>query len=515
MRVKAVNIEGFKKFDKFYIDLKSEINVIVGDNETGKSTILDAINLVLTGKYNGLLIQNALDPYMFNYNQVKNFFKNIQDQNNYPVPKILIEAYLESINENPEVERLRGNNNQRNEDCPGLKMNIEVDSDCLELLKEYAQDETNPFVLPTELFKISWKAFSNETINSRKIPFKTTKIDHSSRRLQGKPYKYLSQMVDDILTDSQRRNLSIEYKRLQHEFSKQPGVKAINDVLEKQELISSKKLTIDVDMSSHASWESAVTAHLSDLPFTCAGQGEQCRIQLRIAIAGAEESNVLLLEELENHLSHSKLNMLMDDLKKACSNQQVIISTHSGFVLNKLGLDNLKLISFDSHTFSLDNLSKNTKNYFLKLPGYDTLRLVLSKKCILVEGPSDELIVQRAYKNKYDKLPLEDGVDVICVGSLAFKRFLEIAAQLNLNVCVLTDNDGNVAELEKKYSEFISKKYPNIYISYSKNESCESLESQLIAHNSYELLNKIFQKNYSQEKLLVTLHGVATSPSFA
>ena len=41
-------------------------------------------------------------------------------------------------------------------------------------------------------------------------------------------------------------------------------------------------------------------------------------------------------------------------------------------------------------------------NYFKKLPGYDTLRLVLAKRVILVEGPSDELVVQRAYRDAHD-----------------------------------------------------------------------------------------------------------------
>ena len=68
---------------------------------------------------------------------------------------------------------------------------------------------------------------------------------------------------------------------------------------------------------------------------------------------------------------------------------------------------------------SLADLLPDTKDYFMKLPGYNTLRLILSSKTILVEGPSDELIVQKAYKKKYGKLPLEDGVDVISVGCLS------------------------------------------------------------------------------------------------
>lgn len=44
-------------------------------------------------------------------------------------------------------------------------------------------------------------------------------------------------------------------------------------------------------------------------------------------------------------------------------------------------------------------LTPDTYSYFKKLPGYDTLRLILAHRVILVEGPSDDLIVQHAYKN--------------------------------------------------------------------------------------------------------------------
>jgi len=43
--------------------------------------------------------------------------------------------------------------------------------------------------------------------------------------------------------------------------------------------------------------------------------------------------------------------------------------------------------------------------------------MILCRKAILVEGPSDELIVQKAYSKQKDRLPIEDEVDVISVGT--------------------------------------------------------------------------------------------------
>ncbi|HHH8604732.1 TPA: ATP-dependent endonuclease, partial [Streptococcus pyogenes] len=118
------------------------------------------------------------------------------------------------------------------------------------------------------------------------------------------------------------------------------------------------------------------------------------------------------------------------------------ISTHSSFVLNKLGLENLILLS-NKKSSKITNLSSGTEKYFKAVSGYDTLRVLLCDKAILVEGPSDELIIQRAYKDKYGKLPIFNGIDIISVGT-SFLRFLELGDKLDLNLYVVTDNDGDV-----------------------------------------------------------------------
>ncbi|MEX0830426.1 MAG: AAA family ATPase [Nitrospirales bacterium] len=508
MRITRIYIEGFKRFTQFELELNPTFNVIVGDNETGKSSLLEAIGLVLTGQYDGRLIQYALDPYLFNAAAVAEYFSSHQKGKHAPPPQVLIEAYLESVGKDPALAKLKGTNNTRGEDCPGLSMKIEVDSNYAAILKEYAADVSNPNVLPVEFFKTAWRSFGENGVTLRKLPFRAAIIDTSLGRVYRGPNKYLAQVVNNVLTEHQRRDLSLEYKRLQHGFSQEPGVKSINKHLEKQgNPATAKKLSVQMDMSSRTSWDSAITAHLDDLPFDCAGKGEQCRVQLRLAIAGAEESQILLIEEPENHLSHSHLNMLMEDIRKDCADRQVIITTHSGFVLNKLGIDNLRLISHDGQSATLHGLTAETKDYFMKLPGYDTLRLILSKKSILVEGPSDELIVQRAYKDKYKKLPLENGVDVISVGSLAFKRFLEIAELLNLEVRVVTDNDGNVAALKAKYSPFLNKIDSTIRIFFDEDETCPTLEPQLLKANSLDMLNNILKTKHADTQTLLKYMG--------
>jgi len=224
---------------------------------------------------------------------------------------------------------------------------------------------------------------------------------------------------------------------------------------------------------------------------------------MKLAIEAAGDSSVLLIEEPENHLSHSNMSRLIEEITEKGAGRQIILTTHSNFVLNKLGLDSVKLLSPANKAMTLDDLSSGTKEYFMKLPGYDTLRLLLSSRAILVEGPSDELIVQTTYRTQHGKLPLQDGVDVISVGSLAFKRFLEIGKILSLKIGVATDNDGDVNAIKEKYKEYLNGQVKNIEIFFDLDESYPTLEPQLLKANSLTVLNDVFGKSFKTESDLL------------
>ena len=117
----------------------------------------------------------------------------------------------------------------------------------------------------------------------------------------------------------------------------------------------------------------------------------------------------------------------------------------------------------------------------MKKPGYDTLRFLLCEKAILVEGDADELVVQKAYLNKHNKLPIEDEVDVISVGT-SFLRFLEIADLIKKNTIVVTDNDGDIEALEKKYENYLGKNEKE-YVKVVYDKATHIEQGSLIAKN--------------------------------
>jgi putative ATP-dependent endonuclease of the OLD family len=72
--IDRVVIRGYRRFNNLDLRPNAGMNVIVGDNESGKSTLLEAIGLVLTGKVNGRWAREELNPFWFNRAKVAEFF---------------------------------------------------------------------------------------------------------------------------------------------------------------------------------------------------------------------------------------------------------------------------------------------------------------------------------------------------------------------------------------------------------------------------------------------------------
>lgn len=510
LSIRKIHIENFKCFKgEFDLELNEGLNVLVGDNEAGKSTILEAIHLALSGWIYGKYLRTELTQSLFSSNSINEYLESLKTEKHLPPPQILIELFFE-IGDDSQKAIFEGNGNSTKQKACGVQFKI--------LFNEKYQSEYDILVnsgdaidsLPIEYYDFSWSSFArDDRLTPKTIPLKSHLIDSSNNRYPNGSDVYISRIVRDLLTDEHKIQVSQAHRRLKDAFAKDDSIKAINKELE-QKHVSEKKVELSVDVSTNSAWETSLTTYLDDIPFSNIGRGEQCLVKTKLALGHkkSEEANILLLEEPENHLSHSKLNKLINFIKVNHGKKQIIVSTHSSFVANKLGLESLILLNADHATnqrreMKIDALSESTKKYFEKLAGYDTLRMILCRKAILVEGPSDELIVQKAYLMQKGKLPIEDEVDVISVGN-AFSRFLEIAEKIKKPVAVVTDNDGNYEKkITEKYQAYNSSK--TIRICADKNEALNTLEPQLIEANKSKLnvLRKILgieERDYPDQK---------------
>ena len=92
-KIKICNFKGFKGL--FTLELNKGLNILVGNNETGKSTILEAIHLALTGLYGGKYIHNELSQYLFNNEVIEEYLQSVNDGVPIEPPSVLIEIYFD------------------------------------------------------------------------------------------------------------------------------------------------------------------------------------------------------------------------------------------------------------------------------------------------------------------------------------------------------------------------------------------------------------------------------------
>lgn len=511
MNITKVTIENYKCFSgRFSFEPNKGLNLLVGDNEAGKSTILEAIHLALTGMLNGRYLKNELTQYLFNIDSVNAYVKNLSEGKPAVLPYILIELSFEG----EDIALFEGDGNSEKKKACGISFRIEFDdkyqAEYEELLKA-----GNIKTVPIEYYDIVWTSFARQGITAKSIPLKTALIDSSSSRYQNGSDIYISRIIRENLEHKEIVDITQAYRKMQEVFMDENAIKAINEKIKAASKISEKDVKLSVDLSSKNAWETSLMTYLDDIPFHNIGKGEQCIVKTKLALGHkkSKEANIILLEEPENHLSHTKLNLLIQSIKENLGEKQILISTHSSFVANKLGLDSLILLN-DSKTVKLQDLKPDTNNFFSHLSGYDTLRLILCKKAILVEGDSDELVIQKAYMDANGgKLPIENGIDVISVGT-AFLRFLEISEKLNKPVAVVTDNDGDVAAVQKKYSDYMgANAKPNIVICFdttvdsgtlvigSKNKpfNYNTLEPKFLKENGRDKVNVILGTAYTND----------------
>lgn len=507
--IETVKIENFKCFKgSFTLKLKDGINILVGNNEAGKSTILEAIHLALSGIFRGKAIRGNLTQYLFNYEVVNEYLDSVKKGTPIEPPYILIELYIDNSYSILEGDNFSEKASQ-SKTC-GLGLKISLDEKYSEEYQSLIKTKELSS-LPIEYYDVEWYSFARKALTTRSIPIKSALIDVGFSKFQNGSDIYISRIVKNMLETEEKTDVAQAYRKLKDDFSNETSIARINSKIKNISKLSNKKIELAVDLGSRSTWDGNLITQLDNIPFDFVGKGEQAIIKTDLALSNkkAEAASVILIEEPECHISHTRLNQLLKSIKDNYENKQIIISTHSSFVSNKLGLDNLILLNQQT-TIRFDKLK--SKNFFEKITGYDTLRLILCKKAILVEGDSDDLVIQRAYMDKHNgRLPIEDGIEIISVGT-SFLRFLEIAEHLNLPVKVVTDNDGNISALEKKYSKYIGpNKIENIDICYDKNKNTGSLsagdkyfnyntlEPLLLRANNIQTFNSIFCRNYVSE----------------
>ncbi|NLB79576.1 MAG: AAA family ATPase [Clostridiaceae bacterium] len=491
MKIKKLIIKNYKLFRDVNIAMNEDVNIFVGDNDSGKTTILEALTMVLTGRINSSSVYNRLNLDWFNADVRNEFKREIEEGNTPMLPEIEIEVYFSTpADEELDIRQFRGSNNHLHEDAEGVKLEIIFDDQYSEAYKQLLADKKIKDI-PIEYYKCVFRSFANPeyyvTTTSRKVAYiDTTRMDYGSV-----VSRFVTSSIKEYLSEDDMTDLRHAYRANRHDFTENQAVKTLNEQLQANHSFEGKRITLNLREKEIDEWKNDMSLLLDDIPLENSGLGTQNMFKSEIFLRQNNDVDVLIIEEPENNLSYSNMSMLISKLSESVG-KQLFISTHSSFVANKLGLQHLHLVN-NKKIVSLTDLTEETYNYFLKLPGYNTLRLLIANQAILVEGPADELIIQRAYIDYYGKQPIENGIDVISAGGVAFQRYCELAKLINKHITIVTDNDHDIETVRSRYEEYGDLVTPCV----EADNNLNTLEPSLLAVN---------EENFEKFKAIV-YHG--------
>lgn len=440
--IKKLVLKNFKRFEMLYMEFDKELNILVGGNEAGKSSILQALDIVMSVSRSK--IESIGIETIFNKKCIADFLSG--DRKISDLPEMLVEVYFEGINDRHDLD---GRNNSMGIDQIGIKMICRPSDEYTLEIQSILNEEHDSF--PFEYYGIHFLTFTDEPISPYRKPFNHLLIDNSQINNEYATREYTRSIFKSQTTPAQRNLYGYEYRKAKSKF-RDDIFRAMNDSLENYKF--------DIRTNSKASIEADIIITEDGIPIDNRGKGRQCFIKTEFAILNCSKSlNALLIEEPENHLSHVLMRQLIERIKES-TKKQLFIATHSSLIATRLNLKKVLMLNEEdpSKPASLSSLSKETANFFMKAPDNNILELALCKKAILVEGDAEFILIDLLYGNSFDGASINsDGIHVISVDGTSFKRYLEVANLLKIKVAVIRDNDGDYqANCVENYSEYDS-----------------------------------------------------------
>lgn len=424
--VERIKIKNYKRFQEFELSFNEKINLIVGDNESGKSTILSAIDLICSASENKIK-SIGLDK-LFNVDTINEFLAGEKDYEDLPI--LEIELFLND-HDNQNID---GQNNSDGIIAHGLKLKCSPNENLRdETITILEQEEDN---FPFEFYKIQFKTFQGRDYYSQNNYLSHLIIDSTQINYSYANKKYVIDNYLSWLEDSEEIMHRNEYRRNKVKFSQ--------DILNELNQRIGDNYSFIAKTDTNSNLHSDLTIIEEGVSIENKGKGRQCFIKTDFALQQRRRPlDILLIEEPENHLSQLNMKRLIQKISNA-ENTQLIIATHSDLICSRLDLRNAILLSsISQEKLLLNDLSIDTANFFIKSPTNNILEFILSEKVILVEGDAEYILMEHFYQLITGKKPEEDNVHIISVGGTSFPRYLEVAKLLGIQTAVITDNDGN------------------------------------------------------------------------
>lgn len=263
--VKTLYIDGLKRFEHFKIEFNEHLSILVGENEAGKSTILEAIRIVLNQLYWNA--DKSVLQDLFNLENVRAFQNN---PNVATLPRIMIEVDLE-LDNTPRFIDFYGENHvngNRSEEKYGIRFECKFDED----FSEELADSINDGKIPYEYYSLTWQTYANLPYKVAKRPIKNLFID-TSETSKSSAFNYFNRSLFSNLysNDTKLKAKNAFREKLSTSFE-DVNLPDIDD--RRRFGIDNKKVVL----------ESVVSVYEDSIPLENKGSGMESLVKTQIAL---------------------------------------------------------------------------------------------------------------------------------------------------------------------------------------------------------------------------------------
>lgn len=531
MYISYMSIKNYRNFEFYEIELDS-FNIIIGENDAGKSNLLEAMQLILSN--NGIdyfakalkisdLNKKSLDAFIDKVSvkstELLELLKEKKDVKEFIdiVPVVEITLRFKEPKDAYEMALLDDwKNEDKGEIYYELKYIYEPNNynDVLEYCANIANElkEKAGIGYPIELY--DYKIIS--TNNNKKVDYKSMKNfmisaikaerDSFSENESSKSNKLVCSMLEKNLSDNDRIAIFKSYQEFFDKVKSADSFKKVfeNDAAKDIENLNNylREIILSPNFPNTKNIFSNITLSYGSEFLYQKGLGKRNFIYMLFVFnyfnSYTQGFNTIFIEEPEAHLCVNNFNLILDFITKFLKHKnnskiQVILTTHNQKAINKLKLNNAIVLS-NNKAVSFKNVEKELVNYLAKRPNFDILKLLFANRVILVEGTSEEMFINTYLELLQDKIST---IEVITIGQRGFRTFLDIWLKLNstnLNKKIGIVRDYDNLENSKLEHDKYDKNYENIIV---RTTELYTFENDLVNCNN----NKNILSNYLNIKM--------------
>lgn len=463
VHLSKVDIENFRCFGEpgQIINFHNGLNILVGENDSGKSAVLDAIRIVLGTTDQGWYRIGASDFYQedkskeisivckfedLTDSEAASFLECLTYENDDQVKKSCLYLHWKCkylLNVVPPrtstsvTTGLMGNGPQLAADAKELLRVTYLRA----LRDSYSEMQSGRNSRLSQIMQSipNLNSGSGEYVEGMKLnELSITGIADLSNMLlsEHSGLRKTNAHVTNILTDMMLLKGDQITTKLQVAGSDDFETKKLVSLLEKLDLIIDKS-----DSQNHGRMGLGTSNIMS----------MACELLLNNTNAQKGFSSFLLIEEPEAHIHAQRQLRLVQSLQKEAIEHahQIILTTHSPVLASVVALENITIIK-NATPFSLAKgqtlLDDNDYLYLERFLDATKANMFFAKGIIVVEGPAEELLLPTIAK-LLNKDLTEHGVSIVNVRGIGLRRYARIFQRKDTNllmdipVACITDRD--------------------------------------------------------------------------